>query len=286
MLDEKKLKLTKAESIISVLLFCLVVVFLILIKSEVQPKTKLTLLNNKNTENLTNQNQVATSSIQKIPDSEKRKDNIKELCYNNDYNNFSLYGTSGLIALNFSKAMINGWTYFVRESDNYVLHAIVGGKDTKPGLIIPVQFDPCGDLASFIHGNFEAQLSPDGNKIAYLAKPKNTEKELGQQYLYISDLAGKNIEEIAKPSWTYGHGAIGNIYWDTNSKNIFYTDNQGDEGGSNIFIYKYDLENKKKTLINSSKCINAELQDTDTIAQGYLDCENTTSFEIVGLGIK
>lgn len=167
--------------------------------------------------------------------------------------------------------------FFVRENDDYVLYITKQGKKEKAGLTVPVQQEPYIDSGQTLYRDLEfaAVISPDGKRIAYLAKkdPKNSE----QFSLYIANIDGDNISMLARPEWKYGHGSISNnFFWDLNSENIIYADGKGDEGGTTYDIYSINADTlEKEKIVSDSASWNpnepSTFRNIEIIPVGYFE---------------
>lgn len=143
--------------------------------------------------------------------------------------------------------------FFVREADDYVLYIDKGKGKEKAGLIIPVQKESYYDSDNVLKYRdlpfSVAVISPDGKKVAYQDKENPDQPTCG---LYVVNVDGTNKTELTKSDWVSGHGAIGDrIFWDSNSENILYVDQKGDEGGNTNDLYRINIIAKDKTKISS-----------------------------------
>lgn len=159
--------------------------------------------------------------------------------------------------------------FFEREGENYVLYALIDGKKEKTGLVLPAQQEPYNDENQQLRYRdlpFSAAVSPNGAKIAYLAK--HNPKELEQAALYISNLDGTDREELAFPGSNYGHGLIDSkFFWSSDSQRILYVDLKVSEGGNAIDLYSIDIQTKVKTKIASESVEGAP----DTVSLPIID---------------
>lgn len=161
--------------------------------------------------------------------------------------------------------------YFVREDDEYVLYLNKGRNIEKTGLVVPVQkelyYDPYPEL-KYRDLDIFAHISPDGQKIAYLAK--DNPEDLGQLSIYISDIDGKNKEELVRPNYEYEVGNIDmHFFWDTGGKNITYLETSGNRGAA-LFSINIETKEKSKVLSENIEPID-DLGDTkvEIIPVGY-----------------
>jgi hypothetical protein len=163
--------------------------------------------------------------------------------------------------------------YFVRESDEYVLYLNKGGNVEKSGLVVPIQKDPYYDPypeLKYRDLDIFAHISPDGQKVAYLAK--EDPKDLGQLSIYVSDIDGKNTEELVRPNYEYEVGSIDmHFFWDAKGENITYLETSGNAGAT---LFSINIETKKRDQILSE---NIDLEDdlegikVEVIPAGYFE---------------
>ena len=168
-------------------------------------------------------------------------------------------------------------SFFIREGNNYVLYTYKSNGKEKMGLTIPIQQEGYYDSDQkfqYQDQPLSAVTSPDGKKVAYLAKVNS--KELEQYNLYIANADGTGNAELTKPEWNYAHGSIGDkFYWDLDSQNIIYADQKGDEGGTTFDIYVINVQTKVKTKVVSDSASwnpsddNAQIRTVEIVPAGF-----------------
>jgi hypothetical protein len=160
--------------------------------------------------------------------------------------------------------------YFIRENEQYVFYINSGSEANKTGLVVPVQkepyYDPYPEL-KYRDLDIFAQISPDGQRVAYLAK-ENPE-DSGQLSIYVSDIDGNNTKKLAMPNYEYEIGNIDmHFFWDIESKNITYLETNGNSGAS---LFSINIETKERFKVLSEN-------------MGYIDDLENNKVEVIPAG--
>jgi hypothetical protein len=163
--------------------------------------------------------------------------------------------------------------YFVREGEEYVLYINESGEASKTGLVVPVQkepyYDPYPEL-KYRDLDIFAHISPDGKRVAYLAK-ENPE-DSGQLSIYISEIDGNNVEKLVMPNYEYKVGNIDmHFFWDSAGKNINYLETSGNAGAT---LFSINIETKKRF-----KVLSENIDSIDDLENGKVEIIPAGYFE-------